>query len=116
MADIHTAPRDVLASAIAAATWTDNIELADANAQAYTVPSEGNVLVLIPVGDTIYFRHDGTAALPVGDITDGTASKACPSNTAVIIKTNPGATLSLIRAGAVEVNVCIWVLSKRALS
>lgn len=115
MATIYGAPRDVYSSAVSAATWTDNIELADGNAQSYTVPSDGEILILLPVGDGIYFRHDGSAAaLPVGDITDGTASKPCPANTAVIVRANPGVALSMIRMGATEVNVAVWVLSKRA--
>ena len=75
--------------------------LAPSVAESHTIPA-GARFVLFSADDDFYARFDGTATIPAGDITDGSASEINPTVRAI-----DGATT----IGLIAENVTIVTLS-----
>lgn len=85
------------------------IELDDASAQSWTVPSNVGWVIISPDG-AIWASTTATAVVPTADSTDGTAPFRIPANAAFQVGISAGKSLSLIREGgsAVLVSIGCW--------
>lgn len=93
--------------------WIDNIQLAGAGAETWTVPADVDYVIIVPNGGGVWANAQGAAAVPAGDVTDGTASAFIPQNTGAELVVDRGDVISFIRDGAATTNVNIWCYSKR---
>jgi len=77
------------------ATYVDNIVLAGV-AKTVTVPAGASRVIFGTTATPFFLRVGGTAAAPVGDLTNGTGSAINPSDRLVV----GGSTFSLFAAAA----------------
>lgn len=82
--------------------WVDNLSLAAATAETYTVPATVAYL-MVSAGASVYARIGGTAVVPSADLTDGTGSFGL--GTESVISVTAGQQISIICATATQVQL-----------
>lgn len=97
-------PSGVYGQSIHLPRWVDNIELDDASAQSYTVPT-GAVYALIVADADIYIRVAATASVPTADVVDGTGSFLLKAG--IQCRVESGVAISMIRSGGSTVIISI---------
>lgn len=100
----QSVPDKVYGSSIHLPRWVDNIELDDASAQSYTVPTEA-VYALIVADADIYVRVGATASVPSADTVDGTGSFLLKAG--IQCRVEGGVAISMIRSGSSTVIISI---------
>jgi len=99
-----------LASFLRVSAYVDNRVLAAGVAESFTKPA-GYSAAVITTNSDCYIRRGGAAAVPAGDVTDGTGSILIPAGQSRIVDLtdSPGATplasFSIICAGAAITSV-----------
>lgn len=89
--------------AIKGADYVD-VYYGDAIATTFTVPSKAK-FVLFSATDNFYVNWNGTAAIPSGDITNGSGSELNP----IIRAVKPGDTFSVIAAADIVVTLSFYI-------
>ena len=80
-----------------------NAYYGDSVATTFTVPASAK-FVLFSATDNFYVNWSGTAAIPSGDITNGSGSELNP----IIRSITPGATFSVIAAADIVVTLSFY--------
>lgn len=104
MADTVQVPQALWGASVPIARKIDAHLLNTDAAESYTVPA-GTRWALISADQGFYIRLSGTAVVPAGDVTDGTASMYIPSS--LQVKLEEGTTVSMIRKAGVATIVTI---------
>lgn len=97
-------PSEVYGSSMCLARTVDAVVLGAGTEESYTVPSAANFAIITADG-AFYARVGATAAIPVGEVTDGTASQYFGAG--VQIRVEGGSVIHFIRAGSTQVIITI---------
>jgi len=109
MGTINSVPGTTLSDTPPFPNYNDVVQLGTAAAESWTVPADVAFVIIHPDGD-IWARSDGTASVPAGDVTDGTAGVRIAGGTSFQVRAAFGQTLSFIRedASTTTVNLNCW--------
>lgn len=84
--------------------FVDHRVLAASTAEVHDIPA-GSVSVIISTDQDLYVRRNATAAVPSGDVTDGTGAALVPAGVGRAFELSGVSYLSLISAAAAKVTL-----------
>jgi hypothetical protein len=88
---------------IGISSYVDRLEIVANTNTAYTVPDNGNYVILSATAD-FYMKSGGVATVPAGSITDGSSSILNPTARSV----TPGQTLGFISTTACVITIEVF--------
>lgn len=105
MAITQSVPSKFSGSLVTFPLWVDEMFLGISTAESYTVPASAGFCI-ITCTTPVWARVNGTASVPIGEVTDGTGSFYVASGTQMRLE--GGSTLSLISTAASIVSIGVY--------